>query len=131
MTCYLRKFSYFSISIIYIVMYFQLSKSQKKIARRVMDKGLDFHYIKALKDAESILINWLSGAYRNNTEAYMNLFNSIDRNDNKIAAIYNDKGGSRWVEIMALQLADGVITIDDLKDFEPEVIEAIISISKY
>jgi hypothetical protein len=112
-------------------MYYQLSKSQKKIARIVMDKGLDIHYIKALKDAESILLNWRNGAYKNNTEAYMNLFKSIDLNDNKIAAIYNDKGGSRWVEVMALQLADGVITIEDLRDFEPEVIDAIVSMSKF
>ncbi len=112
-------------------MYYQLSKSQKKIARIVMDKGLDIHYIKALKDAESILLKWRGGSFKDNKEAYMNLFKSIDLNDNKIAAIYNDKGGSRWVEIMALQLADSVITVGDLQDFEPEVVEAIISISKY
>jgi len=112
-------------------MYYQLSKSQKKIARIVMDKGLDIHYIKALKDAESILLKWRGGSFKDNKEAYMNLFKSIDHNDNKIAAIYNDKGGSRWVEIMALQLADGVIAIEDLRDFEPEVIDAIVSISKF
>lgn len=112
-------------------MYYQLSKSQKKIARIVMDKGLDNHYNKALKDAESILLKWRGGAFENNSEAYMNLFKSIRRNDRNIAAIYDDKGGSRWVEVMAMQLADGVITIEDLSDFEPEVIDAIVTMSRF
>ena len=112
-------------------MYYQLSKSQKKIARIVMDKGLDNHYIKGLKDAESILIKWQKGTFENNKEAYMNLFNCVKRNDINIAEIYNDKGGSRWVEVIALQLADGVISINDLKDFDKEVIDAIISLSRY
>lgn len=112
-------------------MYYQLSKSQKKIARIVMDKGLDKHYFNALKDAESILLKWQGGAFENNSEAYMKLFKSIRRNDRNIAVIYDDKGGSRWVEIMALQLADGVITIEDLSDFEPEVIDAIVTMSRF
>jgi hypothetical protein len=112
-------------------MYYQLSNSQKKIARVVMDKGLDKNYVNALKEAESILLKWRGGSFKDNKEAYMSLFNSIDRNDNKIAAIYNDKGGSRWVEVMAMQLADGVITINDLRDFDPEVIDAIVSMSKF
>jgi hypothetical protein len=112
-------------------MYYQLSNSQKKIARVVMDKGLDKNYGNALKEAESVLLKWSGGSFKDNKEAYMSLFNSIDRNDNKIAAIYNDKGGSRWVEVMAMQLADEVITINDLLDFDPEVIDAIVSMSKF
>ena len=111
-------------------MYYQLSKSQKKIARIVMDKGLDNHYNRALKDAESILLKWHGGAFENNAEAYMKLFKSIRSNDRNIAVIYNDKGGSRWVEVMAMQFEDGVITTDDLKDFDCEVKDAIISMSK-
>ncbi len=110
-------------------MYYQLSKSQKKIARVVMDKGIDNHYINALKDVESILLKWHNGVFKDSREAYMNMFNCVQRNDNNIAEIYNDKGGSRWVEVMALQLADGVISTDDLNDFDPEVKDAIISMS--
>ena len=112
-------------------MYYQLSKSQKKTARIVMDKGLENHYLKGLKDAGSILLKWQNGEFKDNREAYMNLFKSIRRNDRNIAEIYDDKGGSRWVEIMALQLASGVITINDLKDFDQEVIDTIISWSRH
>jgi hypothetical protein len=75
-------------------------------------------------------LNWRKGTFNNNMEAYMGLYNCIEKNDKHIAWLYNDKGGSRWVEVMAGQLADGVITISDLKDFQAEVRETIISWSK-
>lgn len=111
-------------------MYYELSKSQKIIARTVMDKGLETHYQKVLKEIESILLNWRKGTFMNNMEAYMELYKCIEKNDSHIAWLYNDKGGSRWVEVIAVQLADEVITISDLKDFQAEVRETIISWSK-
>jgi hypothetical protein len=47
-------------------MYYQLSNSQKKIARVVMDKGLDKNYVNALKEAESILLKWRGGSFKDN-----------------------------------------------------------------
>lgn len=111
-------------------MYYELSKSQKKIARPVMDKGLENHSFKGLREAESILLKWQNGAYNSHMEAYMELYKCIEKNDKHLTWLYNDKGGSRWVEVMAGQLADGVISISDLKDFQSEVREAIISLSK-
>lgn len=112
-------------------MYYELSKSQKKIAHTVMDKGLENHYLKGLKEAESIISKWQNGGFKDHKEAYMELFKCIEKNDEHIAWLYNDKGGSRWVEVMAGQFADGVISVDDLKNFESEVREAIISLSKF
>lgn len=111
-------------------MYYQLTKSQKKTARIVMDKGLENHYKRGLSDAEAILIKWREGGFPRTRDAYMKLFQCIKRNDKNIARIYNDKGGSRWVEIMALQLADGVITIEDLRDFDEEVCNTIVKWSR-
>ena len=56
----------------------------------------------------------------------MQLFQTVDRNDNNIARIYNDKGGSRWVELMVNQLIDGVITEKDLSDFDEELRNTIL-----
>jgi hypothetical protein len=107
-------------------MYYQLSKSQKKVARFVIDKGLANHYRRALTETEIVIRKWHNGEYEDVKDAYMNLFNCVDRNENTIARIYNDKGGLRWVEVMANQLSEGVITIDDLKDFDEEVRKVII-----
>jgi hypothetical protein len=108
-------------------MYFELSKSQKKTARMVMDKGLENHYTRALNDAEAIIQDWRQYKFTGTKEAYMKLYQCIEKNDNNIARIYNNKGGSRWCEVMADQLANGVITIDDLRDFDEEVRDIIIA----
>jgi autonomous glycyl radical cofactor GrcA len=60
----------------------------------------------------------------------MQLYKCIEKNDKHIAWLYDDKGGSRWVEVMAGQLADQVISISDLKDFDEKVRETIIPWSK-
>jgi hypothetical protein len=109
-------------------MYYDLTKSQKKIARRVMDKGIENHYIRGLTDTENILKKWRKSEL-SITDAYMQLYKSVQRIDKHIGSVYNDKGGSRWVEIMAIQLADGVISLDDLADFEDDVREIIIRFS--
>jgi hypothetical protein len=110
-------------------MYYELTKSQKKIARRVMDKGLENHYIEALSDADRILMKWREGKYENPREAYMKLFDKVMKNDDNIARIYNNKGGSRWVEVMAWQLAQKVISLEDLQEFDEEVRNIIIRLS--
>ena len=111
-------------------MYYELSKSQKKIARAVMDKGLNSHYRKALSEIDLIIKKWKEGNFSNNRETYMLLFQRVKENDRNIGQIYNDKGGSRWVEVMADQLAVGVISIEDLKDFDDEVRNTIIEWSR-
>jgi hypothetical protein len=111
-------------------MYYELSKSGKKIARKVMDRGLENHYIRGLSDAEAILEKWRDGKFADTKEAYMNLFQCIKKSDIQIARIYDNKGGSRWVEVMADQLADGVITIADLRDFDEGVRNTIVTWSR-
>ena len=111
-------------------MYYQLTKSQKKIARIVMDKGLENHYKRGLSDVENICKKWRDGRFESTREAYMKLFQCVKRNDKNIARIYDEKGGSRWVEIMALQLADGAITIEDLRDFNEDVRNTIVEWSR-
>ncbi len=111
-------------------MYYDLTKSQREIARIVMDKGLENHYERVLSDVEAICIKWRDGSFASIKEAYMNLYQCVIRNDKNIGRIYNEKGGSRWVELMGLQLADGAITIEDLSNFDEEVRNAIVAWSR-
>jgi hypothetical protein len=108
-------------------MYYQLSNSQKKIARKVMDKGLDNHYKKALSDVKTIIQKWDNGGFESNRDAYIKLFKTVDSNENNIARLYNDKGGSRWVELMSSQLNQGVITLEDISEFDEELQSTILA----
>ncbi len=109
-------------------MYYELTKSQKKIARRVMDKGIENHYKQGLTNAEDIIKKWRRREL-GVTDAYMQLYKSVRQIDKHIGSVYNGKGGSRWVEIMAIQFADGVISLDDLSEFEDDIREIIIRFS--
>ena len=109
-------------------MYYDLTKAQKKVARRVMDKGIENHYMRGLTSAENIIKIWQRSEL-DTTDAYMQLYKSVQHIDKHIGLIYNDKGGSRWVEIMAAQLADGVISVNDLDEFEQDLQEIIIRFS--
>ena len=85
-----------------------------------MDEGLDNDYKRGLKSAADITDKWAAGTL-NNKEAYMKLFKSIDRTDYMIDRRYNGKGGSRWVEVMADQLAGGAITEEDISEFDEKL----------
>ena len=112
-------------------MYFELSKSQKKIARNVMDKGIEQHYNLGLKEIEKILQKWRDGESGAKDSYMMKLFEKLNRIDKNISRIYDGKGGSRWVEVMAGQYADGVIGESDLDEFEDEVKQMIISYGEF
>jgi hypothetical protein len=106
-------------------MYYTLTKSQKKIARRVMDKGLDNDYQRGLKKAADIIERWKNEVF-DNKDAYMKLYECINDTDDIIDDRYDGKGGSRWVEVMADQLANGVITKEDISEFDEEVQNVIL-----
>ncbi len=109
-------------------MYYTLTKSQKKVARKVMDKGLKNHYQRTLSEVKAILEKPSSDNLEEVKDKYLKLYNCVIDNDKNIGRIYDDKGGSRWVEIMILQLANGVIKEEDLQDFNQEIQDIIISL---
>ena len=107
-------------------MYYELSKSQKKIARKVMDQGLLNHYKKSLSDVKTLIQKWDEGKFVTPKEAYMLLYQIVNDNDENISRIYDDKGGSRWVEVIAEQLHDEVISPEDLNEFDEELRNTIL-----
>ena len=102
----------------------ELSKKDKRVAREIIEMGVQKEFAKGLYDADTVLQQWKNKSM-NNRDAYHLLFKTIDKFDNHIARRYNGMTGSKYIFIIAWQLFDGIISIDDLKDFSPEVIEGI------
>ncbi len=96
-----------------------LSKREKKIAREIIEKGLQVEFAKALYDADTVLQNWKSKETDNRT-AYHKLYKTVKDNDKHIARRYDGMTGSRYIDTIAAQLADGIISNDDLKEFTEE-----------
>ena len=102
----------------------ELSKKDKKIARQIIEKGLQKEYAQGLFEADTVLHNWKNKTL-GNREAYLSLYKKIMNCDKHIARRYNNMTGSKYLFIIAGQLLDGVISDSDLTEFSEEVIKAI------
>jgi hypothetical protein len=96
------------------------SKNDKQIMRKLIDKGLNEEYTRALKEANNILKKW-NNQHLDVKKAYMDLFQSLKKNDKQIAFRYDGLTGSRYLQTLAIQLADGVISEKDLAGLSEEV----------
>ena len=96
-----------------------LSKREKKIAREIIEKGLQIEYAKCLNDADTVLQNW-KNKKTDNRETYHLLYQTVKDNDKHIARRYDGMTGSTYIDTIAAQLIDGIISIDDLMEFREE-----------
>lgn len=102
----------------------ELTKKDKKAARETIEKGLQREYINGLKSFEKIIYDWKSETLDNRT-AYLKLYKRVVSFDKHIGRRYDYVTGSKYIFTVASQLADGVITENDLNDFSPEAKAAI------
>lgn len=105
-----------------------LTKKEKKIAREIIETGLQKEYAKALFDADTILSKWKNKT-QNNRESYHLLYKHIIDFDRHIARRYDRMTGSKYLFIIAAQLYDGVISENDLTDFSNEIQQSIKTIA--
>ena len=105
-----------------------LTKSQKRIARQVIEKGLQKEFMDGIIKLDNIITKWKVNEL-DNRNAYHELYDSLTKHDKHIARRYDNMGGSQYLYVLAGQLADGVISKDDLDDFSEDVRESILFIS--
>jgi hypothetical protein len=104
----------------------ELSKKDKKMARELIEKGLQIEFANGLSDADKILVEWKNKSLNNRDHQ---LYKHIADCDKHIASRYDHMSGSRYIFIIAGQLRDNVITGDDLLNFSDEVKGAILMIA--
>ena len=109
-------------------MMYELTKSQKKTARKIIETGLQIEFNQGLERAEQLLRRWKSG-HLDNRDAWHKLYDLVDRHATQISWRYDGMTGSKYLVIIAGQLADGVITVEDLCDFDEDVIERLLLLS--
>ena len=105
-----------------------LSKSQKKIARQIIEKGLQKEFMDGIIELDNIITKWKINEL-DNRNAYHELYDSLTKHDKHIAGRYDNMGGSKYLYVIAGQLFDGAITKNDLDDFNEDVRESILFLS--
>jgi len=106
-------------------MNYELSKSQKKIARQIIELGLQREYENGIKKMDNIIQNWKAGKL-DNRNTYLDIYKKLIAHDKHIGQRYDRMTGSNYLLIIIGQLADGVITLDEISEFNDEV-KAIIN----
>jgi hypothetical protein len=109
-------------------MHYELSKPQKKIARSIIEKGLMKDYAKGLKEVEAILNRWSQDKI-DSREAYMEVYKQVKSYDRFIGRRYNNMKGSTYLSIIAQQLADELITMEDLEKLDEKFVAVILFLS--
>ena len=105
----------------------ELSKSDKKAAREIIDKGLQKDFARMLEGARLILNDQLINGH-GNMETYHLLYNHVQTADKHIADTYDAIRPSWYVDILALQLHSGLISEQDLELLTQDVKAAIKSL---
>ncbi len=99
------------------------------MARQIIDKGLQIEYANGIKKQNTIIEQWKQGKIEDK-DAYMKLYKSVTSHDKHIARRYDDMRGSTYLFIIAGQLADGIISIEEIDVFREDTRSRLISLSR-
>jgi len=102
----------------------ELSKQEKKVAREIIETGLQKEFAKGLFDADTILNQWKNKS-TDNRDAYHLLFKKITDFDKHIARRYDGMTGSKYLFVIAAQFQDGIISESDLEKCSERVKQAV------
>jgi len=101
-----------------------LSKSDRKAARLIIEKGLQQEYAKELNIFYEMLKKWKDGSV-DNREAFHNLYASVNGFNKHIARRYDRHSSRYYTLIITSQLIDKVIDECDLKDLSSQTQDTI------
>ncbi len=102
----------------------ELSKKDKKVARELIEKGLQKEFVIGLNKAVAVLQKWKNKTLENR-DAYHSLFRTVDEFDTHIAERYDGMTGSKYFYVLADQFCDELITVEDIEKLSPEVQQKI------
>lgn len=108
----------------------ELSQADKKVAREVIEKGLQNECRLNLEKFSRVLKEWEANPV-DNRETYYKLYKKVIKFDKHLAHRYDEMTDSKYLLIVAAQLVDGVITKEDLEPFSKAVklkIDQIVNI---
>ena len=102
----------------------ELSKKDKKVARKIIEIGLQREFENGLSSFEAILKDWKEKK-QDNKESYHLLYKRLTDFDRHIARRYNYMTGSKYFSIVATQLYNGIITQEEISELSEEIIQKI------
>jgi len=95
------------------------NKCEKKLARLLIDKGVETEFKNSLEEVDKIIAEWKKGGM-DNRAAYYKMFKKVKENDEWIAGRYDGMTGGRYLLTVASIYVDGQITAEDIEGFSEQ-----------
>lgn len=97
----------------------ELTKPQKKIARKLINLGLQRECAKFMQSTKDFMNK--NASAEDAHDAYLNLYKRIDNFDEHIARRYDGiSGGQYYITVYSLYF-DGVLRDKDIREFDDEI----------
>jgi len=100
-----------------------------KVARQIIEIGLVREFESGIGKIDGIIQQWKDGK-RDTKESYHKIYEKLIKFDKHIGHRYNNISGSDYLLVLAAQLVDGIISVDDLNACDQDVKNKILFISK-
>lgn len=98
----------------------ELTKSQKKKVRALIEKGLMRDYLDGILRTKTIIDSFVEGK-SDPKEYYHKLYSSLREKDKEIAQRYDDLRGSNYCLRLVMLVEAGVITRDEIQDLDADL----------
>jgi hypothetical protein len=108
-----------------VTMYNDLSKSQQKIARKLIDKGVENGCENCIQKIKSLLVNNKNGA-KSNHDLYIEIYKLINQFDER----HDDLGKSEYFYAVLRLYINNIFSDEDLKDFDENVRTKLTELKK-
>ena len=93
----------------------ELTKSQKKTARKLINLGLQRECAKFMQSTKDFM----------NKNAYLKLYDKVYQFDKHIARRYDGMSGGRYYITVCYLYYDGVLTDEDIREFDDELYNSL------
>jgi len=101
-----------------------LTKSEKKIARRMIDKALNQDYINGMEKIKKLIHKWEEDSSEPQ-KSYLALFQALKSHDKALGRKFDGLTGSHYFTCIVNCFTDGLLHEEDLDQFPDELKEKI------
>ena len=106
----------------------ELTKSQKKTARKLINLGLQRECAKFMQSTKDFMNK--NASAEDAHDAYLKLYDKVYQFDKHIARRYDGMSGGRYYITVCYLYYDGVLTDEDIREFDDELYNSSKSINE-
>ncbi|WMJ73955.1 hypothetical protein RCC89_12385 [Cytophagaceae bacterium ABcell3] len=105
-------------------MNYTFTKSEKKLVRQLLDKGLERDYINGINKIKALLDQW-EKSQQNPRETYLNMYKTLDKHDRNLSRKFDGLTGGRYFMALVDLMIEGLVSEEEIEGLSKETKERI------